>query len=55
MKEKFLIKRNELLQKLADFITIRIEKARTLREVEIWFNIGMNTNLRLVEKNIYLN
>lgn len=55
MKEKFLIKRNELLQKLADFVIIRIEKARTLKEVEIWFNIGMNINERLVEKNIYLN
>lgn len=45
----------KLLQKFADFIVIRILNARTLREVEIWFNIGMNINLKLVEKNIYLN
>lgn len=54
MREKFLIKRDELLQKLADFIVIRIEKANSLKEVEIWLNIGMNINAKLVEKNIYL-
>ena len=54
MKEKFLIKRNDLLQKLANFIVIRIEKARTLKEIEIWFNIGMNINAKLIGKNIYL-
>ena len=49
------MKINLLLQKLADFIVNRIEKAVTLKEVDIWFNIGMNINKRLVKKNIYLN
>lgn len=45
----------KFLQRLADIIVIRIEKAKTLKEVEFWFNIGMNINARLVNKNIYLN
>jgi len=47
--------KNKFLQRMADIIVIRILKSRTLKEIEIWFNIGMNINERLVEKNIYLN
>lgn len=45
----------KLLQKLADFIVDRIKASKTLIGVEIWFNVGMNINARLIEKNIYLN
>lgn len=45
----------KFLQRLANLIVIRIVKARTLKEVEIWLNIGMSINEKLVEKNIYLN
>ncbi|MDA3780689.1 MAG: hypothetical protein PF487_10790 [Bacteroidales bacterium] len=37
----------KLLQKIVNFIVNRIEKARTLKEVEIWFNIGMSINKKI--------
>ena len=47
--------KNKFLQRMADIIVIRIQKSRTLKEVEIWLNIGLGINEKLVEKNIYLN
>lgn len=49
------IMKNKFLQRMADIIVIRILKSRTLKEVEIWLNIGLGINEKLVEKNIYLN
>lgn len=40
---------------MADFIVNKIKNAKTMKTVIIWFNIGMEINSRLVNKNIYLN
>lgn len=45
----------KLLQKFADFIVIRIKRAKTMDDVKFWFHLGMNINRWLVSKNIYLN
>jgi len=55
MKEKFLKKREQLLQKLADFIYIRLQNARNDREFDYWMWQGLNLNYWCVEKELYLN
>lgn len=45
----------KLLQKFADFVVVRIERAKTIDDVKFWFHLGMNINRWLVSKNIYLN
>lgn len=47
--------KRKLLQKIANFIVNRIKSANTMRDVVFWFNIGIKTNDRLINNNIYLN
>lgn len=52
---KYNIMKIKLLQKFADFIVIRIKRAKTMDDVKFWFHLGININHWLVNKNIYLN
>jgi len=55
MKEKFLKRRNELLQKLADFIYDRLRVARNDREFDYWMWQGLKLDYWCVERELYLN
>lgn len=50
MREKFI----NLLQKFADFIVKKIEKAKSEQDVVFWYTIGLRINEWCVKQNIYL-
>jgi len=55
MKEKLLKKRNELLQRLADFIYERLNASKTEQEFSFWMWQGLSLNYWCVERKIWLN
>ena len=55
MKEKYLKKRNEFLQWIADFIIIKLQLSIGESEFEFWMWHGLSLDYWCVEKNIYLN
>lgn len=42
-------------QRFADFIVRKVENAKTKKEVNHWFNIGMGFNEYCISQDIYLN
>jgi hypothetical protein len=55
MKQKPQKKRNELLQKIANFIYTKLQRAKTDKEFEFWMWQGLSLNYWCVERDIYLN
>jgi len=55
MKEKLLKKRNEILQKIADFICILLENAKNNQEFNFWLWQGLSLDYWCVERDIWLN
>ena len=55
MKEKLLKKRNEFLQKIADFIYEKLKNARNDQEFDFWMWQGLSLDYWCVERDIWLN
>ena len=56
MKNKLIKKRNELLQKFADFICVMLEiNIENDEHFDFWMWQGLNLNDWCIEKNIFLN
>ena len=55
MKEKLLKKRNEILQKFADFIFERLENTKLEQEFNFWMWYALSLNYWCVERDIWLN
>ena len=55
MKEKFFKKRNELLQKIADFIYNMLQEAKSDKDFDYWMWQGLKLDYWCVEREIYLN
>jgi len=55
MKEKFAKRREQLLQKIADFIYIMLQHARNEKEFDFWMWKGLSLDYWCVERDIYLN
>ena len=54
MNKKLTEKRNNLLQKVADFICIMLELARNDQEFDFWMWKGLSLDYWCVEREIYL-
>lgn len=54
MKNKLIKKRNESLQKSANFIYERLEKANLQQEFDFWMWLGLTLNYWCVEHNVWL-
>ena len=54
MNEKFTKRREQLLQKVADFICDRAKHARNEREFDFWIWQGLSLDYDCVEQGIYL-
>jgi len=56
MKEKLLKKRNEFLQRIADFICIMLELSmNNQRQFDYWMWQGLSLDYWCKERGIYLN
>ena len=55
MKERFLKKRKEILQQIADLIYDRLQTAKNDNEFDFWMWKGLELNYWCVERDIYLN
>lgn len=53
--KKFKELKIKFLQSLSDIILVRMSKASTKTDAELWFDFGMRLNGWCVNRDIYLN